>query len=130
MDRRRPSYPDYARRVGWIVLASAVFLVLIAIGFSLWRTLTFFALSVEGGQVTLVRGYVPPALLDEIRDIVRIGHVERGTIRVVKDAGDAKVVCSPEIDEATIQRLRNVLGRFPASKLRQAAISRRVDRPK
>lgn len=118
MDRRRPAYRDYASRVGWIVLACVV-LAGIA-GFVLWRTLTFFELSFAAGNVTLVRGAIPPALLDEIRDIVKIGKVDHGTIRVVKDSGDAKVVCSPELDDATIQRIRNVLARFPASKLRQA----------
>ena len=86
----------------------------------LWRSLTLFVLNIEAGKVTLVRGGIPPALLDEIRDIVRIGRVEHGTIRVVKDGGDAKLVCSPDIDEATVQRIRNVLGRFPAATLRTA----------
>jgi hypothetical protein len=104
-----------------IVLGCLAIIGIVAI--TLWRTLTLFELGIKGGRVELVRGGIPPALLTEIREIVRIGEIERGTIRVVKDAGEARVVCSPEIDDATIQRIRNVMGRFPIAKLRHFAKS-------
>ncbi len=105
-----------------IVLAVAGFAI---VGLALWRTLTLFHLSIRKGQVLAVRGRIPPVLLNEIREIVRISKVESGTIRVVKDGGDARLVCSDEIDESTKQRIRNVLGQFPIAKLRHAP---RIDR--
>jgi uncharacterized protein DUF3634 len=104
-----------------IVLGCLAIIGIVAI--ALWRTLTLFELAIDGGHVEIVRGGIPPALMTEIREIVRIGRVERGTIRVVKDAGEARVVCSAEIDDATVQRIRNVMGRFPIAKLRHFAKS-------
>lgn len=103
-----------------IIVVVVVIVVAAIVSVMAWRSLTLFELSIQDGKITIVRGAIPPALFDEIRDIVRIGRVEHGTIRVVKDRGDAKLVCSPEMDDATVQRIRNVLGRFPAATLRTA----------
>ena len=101
-----------------IVLACSI--VAGAFLFFSWRTLTIFHLSVRGREVLVVRGRIPPPLLDEIREIARIKRTLRGTIRAVKDGGLARIACSGGIDPDTEQRLRNVLGRFPIAKLRSA----------
>ena len=64
-----------------------------------------FRTAIRGGRVTVVRGQVPPGFLGDLRDMVR--HVEDGSVRAVKQGGEARLVLSSSIDERTAQRLRN-----------------------
>lgn len=70
------------------------------------------AISVRNGKLLLVRGRAPQMLFDDIAEVVRRANVERSMIRVVKEGGAARLVATG-VDEATAQRLRNVLGAHP-----------------
>jgi hypothetical protein len=64
-----------------------------------------FRVAIRGGRVTVVRGRVPPAFLGDLRDLA--GHVAEGTVRAIREGGEARLVVSSSIDERTAQRLRN-----------------------
>jgi hypothetical protein len=100
--------------------AIAVFVGLsVAIGLAAWRTLTLFHVSIRHGDVLVVYGRIPGPLLTELRDIARIAKIEHGTIKAVKDGGEASIVCVG-LDESSAQRVRNVCGPYPIAKLRHA----------
>lgn len=88
-----------------------VALLLMAIPFFL-RANEVCAISVRNGKLLLVRGRAPQMLFDDIAEVVRRANVERSMIRVVKEGGAARLIAT-EVDEATAQRLRNVLGAHP-----------------
>ena len=77
-----------------------------------------FFLSVRDGSVLLVRGRIPPSLLNDFGDAVR--HVRRGSIRGVRQMNGGQVFAGGDIDEFVEQRLRNILRTFPVSRLRSA----------
>lgn len=73
----------------------------------------------RAGRIVRARGRAPGELLHEIEDIVRRGNVE-GELRVVIEGGAARVIGSHGLDAATLQQVRNVVGRFPLQRLRTA----------
>ena len=81
----------------------------LALLFLLVRVVTrqndLFRVTIAGGKVTVERGRVPPSFLGDLRDVAR--HIDRGTVRAVKQDGDPRLVFSESIDERTAQRLRN-----------------------
>lgn len=84
------------------------------LGGFLWlvrRDNEIFRVEIERGKARVVRGKVPPSFLGDLRTITR--HVERGTIRAVKQDGQARILGSASIDEGTLQRLRNALATQP-----------------
>jgi hypothetical protein len=104
------------------------FLVLLALALPLAvgirRATELFHLRVSDSRVKLVRGRLPQALLSEIQDIVSRPPVTRARIRVVLDAGQARVIASGELEEGQVQQLRNVVGRFQVSQIRQGSVRR------
>ncbi|MGE0786644.1 MAG: DUF3634 family protein [Sandaracinaceae bacterium] len=99
-----------------LVLAAITVVVL----FFLYRANEIFCVSVRDGRVLVVRGAVPPPLLNGMADIVRRDRVVRGTIRAVKSEGHARLV-TRGLGEGTTQRLRNAFGTHPIHKLRAAS---------
>jgi len=79
---------------------------------------------VEHGRVVKLEGQAPGDLVHDVEDVVARSK-SSGRIEVQLDGDRAAVRVSGEIDEGTAQRLRNVVGRFPAARLRAA---RRVKR--
>jgi hypothetical protein len=69
--------------------------------------------------VLVLRGRIPAGLLSDIRDVVERPAVARATIRAMKDSGSARLTVSG-VDEGRAQRLRNVFGLYPISRLRAA----------
>jgi hypothetical protein len=102
--------------VGLVVIA----LCCVLAGLAMWRTLTLFHVSVRDGELLVVYGRIPAALLSELEEIVHLDRIANGTIKAVKEGGEARIVCSGEIGERTAQRVRNVCGPFPIAKLRRA----------
>lgn len=105
-----------------MVLAAVAVLAVVA----LWwctRTRELFVVSVRGGRVLVVHGRVPGTLLSQFRDI--LAKTPRGTVRVVRTESGARLAVSGAIDDGTAQRLRNVLGIYPLSKLRAAPVIQR-----
>ena len=91
--------------------------VLALIATALWaatRHNEIFRIAIRSGRATVVRGKVPPSFLGDLRDLVR--HVDAGSVRAVKQDGDARLVMSTSIDEKTAQRLRNAFALYPTAK--------------
>jgi hypothetical protein len=98
-------------------------LVVLAVLAGLWwlsQAGALFVVSVRHGQVLVLRGRVPVMLLSAIRESVSAPPVPRATIKAVRAELGARLVFSGGIDEDRRQRLRNVFGIFPMSRLRAA----------
>lgn len=93
--------------------------------FALWwfsRTRELFYLSVRTGRVLVVRGRVPAALLGEFREILAHPPVRRASVRGLRTERGARLAISGGVDEGRAQRLRNVFGIYPISRLRAAPV--------
>lgn len=98
----------YAIVIGAVVIAALVFF---------GRANEVFAVSVRNGRVLLVRGSIPPALLDAFEDVVQRARVRHAMIRAVRGDTHARLVVSGT-DEGVTQRLRNTFGTHHWSTLR------------
>jgi hypothetical protein len=78
---------------------------------------------VREGEVLVVRGTVPAALLHSLTDVVKRARVERASIRAVKSDGHARLVVAG-VDDGIAQRLRNTFGNHPVSRFAAAPVSR------
>lgn len=100
--------------VGLVLLAA----VAVAIGAAIDRALNVLDLRVERGKVRRASGRASGELLRELEDVVSRA---RATGRIVlRIEGGEVAVRTHGLDEGTTQRLRNVVGRFPAARLKQA----------
>jgi hypothetical protein len=70
------------------------------------------AISVRAGSAIVYRGAIPPALWNDITDVVRRARVENATLRILKDRGAARLIAKG-IDAPTAQQLRNAIGAIP-----------------
>lgn len=78
-----------------------------------------FRIRVREGELHLERGRLPPALFDEIADIVRLHRVQSATIGARLSGGGARLLFDHDgAAAAAEQPLRNVLGRFTLRQLR------------
>jgi len=103
-----------------------VLVLLIALGapiaWLLWqRANEIFCVSMRDGRVLLVRGRIPPAVMDGFADVARRQRVARATVRAIAGQGHARLSISGT-DENTAQRLRNVFGHHPVARLRGARL--------
>lgn len=102
-----------------IFVALAVIAVVVA---AVWnaRVNDLFCLSVRRGRVLVVRGRVPARFVGDVREVVARAGVRAATIRAVGGDAGARLEFSGDLDGATQQRLRNVFGTQPVSRLREA----------
>jgi hypothetical protein len=105
-------------------VVAAIVVVLGAIGVVIWlsRKDELFYVSVREGTPLLVRGRIEPRLVNAFGDVVRHAGVEHATIRGVRSESHVRLV-TRGVDQATAQRLRNVLGFHPAARYRSAPIA-------
>ena len=96
----------------FLVLAALVIAVLLR-----WQT-ELFVLRVEKGKARVVRGRVPPTLLQDLLDVVKLGPAENARMSIVLRSGRAAVEARGDWSEGQIQKLRNVVGLWPLAKLR------------
>ena len=72
---------------------------------------------VDQGRILKLEGKAPGELVNDVTDVLERSRVT-GRI-VVRFEGDrAAVRATGEVDEGTVQRLRNVVGRFSTARLR------------
>lgn len=79
---------------------------------------------VKGGKFELVRGRVPPKLLEDFSDVLSNRPLADATVRVVLDGGRPRVVATGLPDDE-LQRLRNVAGPYTAAQFRAGRAARR-----
>jgi uncharacterized protein DUF3634 len=87
---------------------------------ALVRANELFYLRVRGEEVRAVRGRIPPALLSDIRDIVRAAPFGEGSIRGVVEDRRVQIYAEGELSQAQRQQLRNVVAMWPIAKIRAA----------
>lgn len=76
-----------------------------------------FFLSVRDGKVLVVSGRIPVGLLRDFREVLE--HTRSGKVYAYAGEHHARLQCVG-LDEGTAQRLRNVFGLCPTSRLRSA----------
>lgn len=101
-----------------LLYALAVIVVAAAVLVHRRATRGIFVLSVRGGAVRRDRGTIPAAVLNDVRDVLERSGAT-GTVRAM-DVGRATAVIELEGDFSPelAQRLRNVLGNVPVTRLR------------
>ena len=101
-------------------------LVLVVVGIAgalafLWLAardaISVCVIDVKNGRAKLRRGGIAPRILADIGDVVRRPPIARATIRIVRDAGRARMRMTGNASDAQRQQLRNVIGSVPLAKL-------------
>ena len=91
------------------------------VGGWLWaarRANELFVIRVERGNVRHLRGRLPPALLSAIAEVVARPVVERATVRALLRDRVPALEVRGRVPDFQVQQLRNVLGQFPAARIR------------
>lgn len=87
---------------------------------ALLRANELFCLRLRDGRIRIARGRIPQALLDDVGDVLRDPPVAEGTLRGVSEDGRVRLYPEADLTEAQRQRLRNVIGRWTVSQVRNA----------
>ncbi|MEZ4294884.1 MAG: DUF3634 family protein [Polyangiaceae bacterium] len=82
------------------------------------RATTILVLVAENGRVVKQRGRAPGEMLRDLSDVLSRARAS-GTMRLRLEGGEVAVDCA-EMPEGVRQQIRNVVGRFPAARLKQA----------
>jgi hypothetical protein len=101
---------------------------IVVLGLAIWplivsirRGADLFVLQVRDGQVRFTRGRMPQGLLDDIADVMDSPSLRRVELRAVRRGGRAELVTRGELSPEQLQRLRNVLGRYPVAQIKSGA---------
>jgi hypothetical protein len=100
-----------------LVFAAVIVVALIALWAASRAAITVCVLEVTSGKVSLRRGAIAPRILADLEDVVERPRVAAATLRVVRDAGRARLEIQGDVSEPQKQRLRNVVGALPLAKL-------------
>jgi hypothetical protein len=124
--RRPPCAPAPAARhpnldaVPDATLTALALGLLVLVGYLVLRRANeLFAVRVERGRATPLRGRPPKALLDAWTDVLaQPPRVEHAVLRVTVEDRRPMLRVQGDLDAARLQRLRNVLGLWPLARLR------------
>ncbi len=100
-------------------LAFGLFVVL-ALALLAWaarRAVTLCELEIRGGRVHVRRGGLAPRILADLGDVAARGRIAAAHVRVIRDAGHARLEVRGDVSEEHRQQLRNVIGSVPLAKL-------------
>lgn len=89
------------------------------------RVNELFVLRSHDGKVRIVRGRIPQRLLDDIADILESATSTSAEIRALSEAGMVRLVTRGSLSPMHEQRIRNVLGSWTVSQIRNAPRWRR-----
>ncbi|HEX9620468.1 MAG TPA: DUF3634 family protein [Polyangiaceae bacterium] len=105
---------------GLLILA----VLAIPFGLALRRANELFCIQARAGRAELVRGRLPPRLLRDLADIVERSRLDGVRVRVVVEARKPRVLVSSvrkrAVPGGVVQRMRNVVGHYEVSQIRQA----------
>jgi hypothetical protein len=104
-----------------LVFAACAAVALAALWWSARAALTIAVLDVRNGAIRRVRGGLSPGVLADVADVLAKPPVARGRVRIMRDAGVARVEIRGEIGPEHAQRLRNVIGNVPLVRLASGA---------
>lgn len=96
--------------------ALVLLLALLALVWFASRARDICVLSVRRGRVLVMRGGLPPSLVQALADVVERAGTERATIRIQRE-GERGRVAATGLDDYTLQRARNVVGTYPLARL-------------
>jgi uncharacterized protein DUF3634 len=101
----------------WLVSIGLLGLALWPLIVAIRRSTDLFVLRVREGRVRFTRGRMPQGLLDDIADVMASPSIRRAELRAVRRNGRAELVTRGEVSPEQLQRLRNVLGRYPVAQI-------------
>ena len=87
---------------------------------ALLRANELFCLRLRGGRIRIVRGRIPQRLLDDVGDVLGDPPVAEGTLRGVSEGGRVRLYPDADLSDAQRQRLRNVIGQWSVTEVRNA----------
>lgn len=87
------------------------------------RSREIFCLRLKKGRLFLIRGTISSGLHGSLQEA--LDGEQKGRIRAYRTPYGAKLSVGGEIGERTEQRLRNVLGLYPAAQLSAQAVYKR-----
>lgn len=99
-------------------------LLLLPLVVALRKSNELFCLDWHEGSLTVRRGRVPPQLLGDFSDVLRGTRARRAVVRAVSLHRVPRLEVKGELTPGEVQQLRNVLGTYPAHKLRAFASRR------
>jgi hypothetical protein len=104
-----------------IITLAAIVLPLLWLTVLARQNLRLFSIVVESGRVTQVRGRLPQRLFDDILDV--IAREKPSQLRLVCriEGGQAVLDFSEATDPGLRQVFRNLVGEYPALRLKQAS---------
>jgi hypothetical protein len=79
-----------------------------------------FCLRFGGGRIRIARGRLPQRLLDDLSDVLRATPAVEGTLRGVSEGGRVRLYADADLSDAQRQRLRNVVGQWSVTEVRNA----------
>ncbi|MDX2009934.1 MAG: DUF3634 family protein [Myxococcaceae bacterium] len=93
-------------------------IVLLVVGVSaffwLQRARRQFRLVVREGEVTVTHGWLPGPMLADYRSVLR--NVPRAVVEGLREEGGVRI--GGDVDDFTLQRLRNIAALYPVSAFR------------
>jgi len=111
----------YSHGLGMPIAFALLLLVLTApLVVALLRANELFCLRFGGGRIRIARGRIPQRLLDDIHDVVRDPPEVKGTLRGVSEGGRVRLYADADLSDAQRQRLRNVIGQWSVTQVRNA----------
>ncbi len=108
-----------------VITAVVIVIVLAMLYFAARRHITLCELSITKGKITVARGGISPAVLSDLRDVVRRARVKSGTVRILRAKDHARIEASRDLDRAALQAMRNIVGTVSLAKLATGAGKRR-----
>lgn len=90
------------------------------------RANELFAIRVVRGAAVHIRGRLPPALFTAISEVVARPAIDRATLRAVLRRRMPALEVRGNVPDYQLQQLRNVLGQFPAARIRSGRMPART----
>jgi len=101
-----------------VVTATLIVVVLGLLYFVARRDITLCELSItKKSGLVVVRGGIAPAVLSDLRDVVRRARLKSGTVRILRAKDRARIEASREVSADALQAIRNVVGTVSLAKL-------------
>lgn len=103
-----------------LAVALLLLLVTVPLVVALMRANELFCLRIRAGRIRIARGRIPQRLLDDIGSVVADPPVDEGTLRGVSEGNRVRLYPDAQLTDAQRQRLRNVVGQWSVTQVRNA----------
>jgi hypothetical protein len=102
------------------VIAIVAAVTIAAFWFAARRAVTIAELAIEDGAIRVVRGGLAPGVLEDLRDVAHHAGLDGVRVRIVRATRHATVEIKGRVEDGQAQRIRNVIGGVPLSRLAPA----------